>query len=62
MKTYDAVCPACGYRNRRMYLEETGGWMECENCGRLHRIPQFARRVLFRGQDPKETVRPSGDE
>ena len=33
MKQYDAECPVCGRINRGLYLEETGGWMECEACG-----------------------------
>ena len=35
MFAYDATCPHCGHRNIDMYLEETDGWMECENCGRV---------------------------
>ena len=31
--TYDVACPVCGRVNRRLYLEETEGWMECEHCG-----------------------------
>ena len=31
--TYDVACPICGRINRRLYLEETEGWMECEYCG-----------------------------
>ena len=31
--TYDVACPVCGRVNRRLYLEETEGWMECEYCG-----------------------------
>ena len=31
MKTYDRVCPYCKHMNRKLYLEETGGLMECEN-------------------------------
>ena len=33
MKQYDAECPVCGRINKGLYLEETGGWMECEACG-----------------------------
>ena len=35
MKTYNANCPCCGYRNNSLYLDETEGWMECEKCGEL---------------------------
>ena len=38
MKTYDRICPVCGYLNRNMYLEETDGWMECEQCGRISQV------------------------
>lgn len=34
MKTYDRKCPYCNHMNRKLYLEETGGLMECEKCGR----------------------------
>ena len=33
MKTYDRICPVCGRLNRKLYLEETEGFMECERCG-----------------------------
>lgn len=32
MKIYDVRCPYCGKLNRSVYLEETGGWMECIFC------------------------------
>ncbi len=32
MKKYNVICPVCGAVNRNLYLEETGGWMECESC------------------------------
>lgn len=32
---YNAVCPVCGMLNRNLYLEETGGTMECDFCGNL---------------------------
>ena len=33
MKVYSVRCPDCGFMNRGLYLEETGGWFECEFCG-----------------------------
>ena len=33
MKHYDVKCPVCGKTNHGLFLQETGGWMECENCG-----------------------------
>ena len=35
MRLYDRICPICGYRNTGLYLEETGGYMECEKCGSI---------------------------
>ena len=35
MKTYDVVCPICGTINKDLYLEDTEGWMECQNCEHL---------------------------
>ena len=32
MKQYDIKCPICGQWNRGLFLDETDGWMECENC------------------------------
>ena len=33
MKQYDVKCPVCGKTNHGLFLQETGGWMECEYCG-----------------------------
>ena len=33
MKQYDVKCPVCGKTNHGLFLQETEGWMECENCG-----------------------------
>ena len=38
MKTINVKCPVCGTVNHNLYLEETEGWMECENCGRAVRV------------------------
>lgn len=35
MNLYNAVCPVCGKLNRNLFLEETGGIMECDFCGNL---------------------------
>ena len=32
-KQYDVKCPVCGTVNKNLYLNETDGWMICENCG-----------------------------
>lgn len=34
---YDIKCPFCGFVNRGLYLDETGGSMECSACGRVTR-------------------------
>ena len=43
MEQYDVMCPICGTLNKGLFLDETGGWMECEHChtARKHtvRIP-----------------------
>ena len=33
MKMTDIRCPVCGTVNKSLFLEETGGWFECECCG-----------------------------
>ena len=35
MNLYNAVCPVCRMLNRNLFLEETGGIMECDFCGNL---------------------------
>lgn len=34
---YDVRCPYCGTWNRKLYLEETDGSMECQCCLRISR-------------------------
>lgn len=41
MKTYAVRCPYCGTVNKHLYLEETGGWMECEHCRRAVKIAAY---------------------
>ena len=43
--TYDVACPICGRVNRRLYLEETEGWMECEYCGTSSQHFPFVGRI-----------------
>ena len=38
MKKYDIICPHCGHRNNDLYLQETEGWFECENCLTLTQV------------------------
>ena len=44
MKSYDVICPNCGHVNQNLYLDETNGWMECEECGMTHRVSLKDRR------------------
>lgn len=41
MKQYDVKCPICGTMNNGLYLEETQGWMECENCNNTVLVQQI---------------------
>ena len=43
---YDITCPDCGYLNKDVFLEETEGRAECENCNKDILIPGFKRRRL----------------
>ena len=45
MKRYDKACPCCGHLNRGLYLEETGGMMECEHCGNTTVDLSFIRMI-----------------
>lgn len=45
MRMYDRICPVCGCLNRKLYLEETGGMMECERCGSISRV-SFGNEVF----------------
>ena len=38
MKEYEAACPVCGTVNKRLYLEETDGLMECEHCSCIVKV------------------------
>lgn len=38
MKCYDVRCPICNTLNRRLVLEETQGWMECEHCQHVVKV------------------------
>ena len=38
MNAVDVKCPICEKLNKLLNLEETDGWMECENCGNAVQI------------------------
>lgn len=49
MKCYDVLCPICNTLNRRLFLEETQGWMECEHCQQVVKvltIPGFKLKTV----------------
>ncbi len=48
MKQYDVKCPLCGTVNKGLYLDETEGWMICENCGQQTRSMEYARKHMKR--------------
>ena len=63
MKTYDKICPKCGHLNKNLYLEETNGWMECEECHQDTRVLQRSsdfKIPVFAGMDLIRKVRPAG--
>ena len=47
MKQYDVKCPVCGTVNKGLYLEETGGNMICENCGKETRDMEYLMKDLI---------------
>ena len=47
MMTYDVKCPFCGMINRNLYLEETDGWMECDQCKSVVRRNTFNQSMLI---------------
>lgn len=53
MGTADVKCPECGAMNYSLYLEETGGLMECEHCG----CTVHLRREKTYTQERKEIIR-----
>ena len=53
MGTADVKCPECGTMNYSLYLEETGGWMECENCGCTVHLRKEKLYVPVSGEDSR---------
>ena len=39
----DVKCPECGAINHSLYLQETDGWMECEQCHETVRVQEFIK-------------------
>ena len=62
MNTYDIRCPNCGRMNRDLLLEDSGGWMECEECGCISMVHRKEReRGLVRSRPITERKLPSRD-
>lgn len=45
MQEHKAKCPKCQKLNEHLYLEETNGWMICDNCGEASQVMEFATVV-----------------
>lgn len=43
MSAVNVECPICGQLNRSLDLEETDGWMECEECGNAVQILKYVK-------------------
>lgn len=48
MEQYDVTCPICGTLNKSLFLDETGGWMECEHCYTMVMDGEYARKHTVR--------------
>jgi uncharacterized Zn finger protein len=48
MNAVDVKCPICETLNKSLNLEETDGWMECENCGNVVQILKYVMQPLVR--------------
>ena len=42
MRKFNAICPVCGRMNRQLFLEETYGSFECEDCGTVSVRPAYS--------------------
>lgn len=50
MKRWNVTCPVCGALNCGLYLEETGGSMECAVCGCVSGAAErLERKTLSKG-------------
>ena len=43
MNAKDVKCPICGTVNRRLDLDETDGWMECEHCHNAVQVLEYVK-------------------
>lgn len=35
------ICPGCGALNKDLYLNETDGWFDCDNCGKSFKVEDY---------------------
>ena len=47
MRTSNVICPVCGKVNYNLYLEETGGYMECDRCGSILKNPGAIKTMRY---------------
>ena len=43
MNSVDVKCPICDTLNKSLNLDETDGWMECENWGNAVQILKYVK-------------------
>ena len=60
MRKFNAICPVCGRMNRQLYLEETYGSFECEDCGTVSVRPAYSLVGEPEKQPDKTNVIASG--
>ena len=48
MALYNAKCPICGTENKKLDLDETNGWMECECCKNVCIPTEYFKNIAKR--------------
>ena len=48
MRCFDVKCPNCGKLNKDLLLQDSDGWMECEECGGISRV-RYRERLMCSG-------------
>lgn len=57
MQVYNVKCPNCGKENKNVLLEDSRGFIECEKCGEVSRIPGRLWKIMI--QPSPESATPS---